>query len=874
MGNIASIHFKPTKLSIQEKHNDRSVKPSYVLKSGGLGVECNRNAQEARAFRDSLVKQAKINYERCFNQPFKSTSYLRSAVVNIKPEHTMQDLEMLALRLQKRFKFQCYQIAIHRDEGHIDEKGIEHINHHAHLEFVTLHPKTGKSMYRRGYINYKTGSYMQNLTAKVLRMERGKHKYNVYDYQGNIIIKGTGRKRIEPRAYAQIQEKAKAERAKLKGELSDAVEHQDFLIDSLSYVNISVAGFLGTETITTLEAIFQDVLVKIKHHPFEEHVKTQVETCLNYFGDQIKALSNDNKALGQENKQLRQDNQELENAIIDLASVVDDEKKPSLHLDKKLTTKDLTTICGNVRKYMISVNAKFEELKLYTQKIYMAVNALKQQKLTLAELKTKLVAIDNQAKADYEALKTQSKGYLSPTQVQDKINATKAQYNGYLSPDEAKTLKEQANTATQTLAHERKARQDEIKGFCKELRQAIAGKGFKREHFSQLEQWAKQAQDQAIDFAEFQRVALGIFGDCGAVFAKDNGYLSPNEVEAIRLKDLKSLCSLAFIESKDTAQESLATLKKGIEQNNTNLTALCERAGGGKWLTPSKAKEHLEKGIDNLKGAKTELEQQLKARDEAHAKAIKVKDGSIGILTTEKENAEQEASKAIQISATLETAINTLYTAWIEAKEQNSKLTAQDKLEAIKAKGQEWQNTISTQQSTMGAQTKTINAQKEKIQELNAQLANKPQAVVQDKPTSQAPIAKGTEKNIKSTETPIESKQEQKQVNTAPNGSNAEYETLKAQNERMAQESASLWAQIAIFASTAHMEDLARLENHFYTSIALFTKIDPEKADELITRFGMALKDFTELMQELPKPETFKQMLQEQAQKGSGGKHI
>ncbi|WP_162982909.1 hypothetical protein [Helicobacter sp. L8] len=57
------------------------------------------------------------------------------------------------------------------------------------------------------------------------------------------------------------------------------------------------------------------------------------------------------------------------------------------------------------------------------------------------------------------------------------------------------------------------------------------GKGFKREHFSQLEQWAEQAKEQAIDFAEFQRVALAIFRDMGAVFAKDNGYLSPDEVE-------------------------------------------------------------------------------------------------------------------------------------------------------------------------------------------------------------------------------------------------------------------------------------------------------------------------------------------------------
>ncbi|WP_285602058.1 hypothetical protein [Helicobacter sp. NHP22-001] len=34
MGNIASINFKPTKNPIQEKHSDRCVAPSHVLKSG------------------------------------------------------------------------------------------------------------------------------------------------------------------------------------------------------------------------------------------------------------------------------------------------------------------------------------------------------------------------------------------------------------------------------------------------------------------------------------------------------------------------------------------------------------------------------------------------------------------------------------------------------------------------------------------------------------------------------------------------------------------------------------------------------------------------------------------------------------------------
>ncbi|CBY83750.1 hypothetical protein [Helicobacter felis] len=145
MGNKSSLNFKPTKLNIQPYHNDRSIKPYYVLKSGGLGVECNRSGQEALALRDSIVSKATQDYKKHVGQSFQAKSYLWSAVVNIKPDTTMQDLERLATHFNTKYGFQCYQIAIHRDEGHIDDEGKEQINQHAHLEFVTLDSVTGKT---------------------------------------------------------------------------------------------------------------------------------------------------------------------------------------------------------------------------------------------------------------------------------------------------------------------------------------------------------------------------------------------------------------------------------------------------------------------------------------------------------------------------------------------------------------------------------------------------------------------------------------------------------------------------------------------------------------------------------------------------------
>ncbi|WP_199766144.1 CCDC158 family protein [Helicobacter salomonis] len=214
MGALSSIHFKPTKHDIQEKHNDRTIAPHYVLKSGGLGIECNHNALEARALRDSLVEQAKLHYKHHVNQPFKAKSYLWSAVVNLKDTSAMQDLERLANHFKDKYGFQCYQIAIHRDEGHVDENGVLHLNHHAHLEFVTLDEKTGRSLFRK--VTPKVLRQFQDEVAQILGMERGEY------------VEKSGRKRIEPRAYGALMEKAREERKGLKEKLDSAgiLEHK------------------------------------------------------------------------------------------------------------------------------------------------------------------------------------------------------------------------------------------------------------------------------------------------------------------------------------------------------------------------------------------------------------------------------------------------------------------------------------------------------------------------------------------------------------------------------------------------------------------------------------------------------------------------
>ena len=203
MSKISSINFKKSN-PIQTRHNDRDLPPSYLI--GGEN-EVNRNHKEALAFRNKIVAKAMQDYTKHTGQKFQAKSYEWSAVVNLKPESTMEDLEELTEHFSQKYGFQCYQIAIHRDEGHINERGEKIINHHAHLEFITLDKETGKNNYNRQKISPSVLRQMQSEVAKILQMERGQDK------------RLTGAKRIEPRTYAKMKEEERKNSLELKKSL-------------------------------------------------------------------------------------------------------------------------------------------------------------------------------------------------------------------------------------------------------------------------------------------------------------------------------------------------------------------------------------------------------------------------------------------------------------------------------------------------------------------------------------------------------------------------------------------------------------------------------------------------------------------------------
>lgn len=211
MSQISSINFKKS-VDYQVFHNS-TIRPSYVI---GGELECDPpKGYDAQRIKNEIVenaKQAYFNTSKARNKAFQAKNYEWSAVVNIKPETTMNDLKRLAEHFEKKYGFQCYQIAIHRDEGHINDNGEKEINHHAHLEFITLSKENGKQLFKLRDFNPQKMREIQTEVAEILQMERGQDK------------RISGAKRIEPRAYAKIKEQERQEKREIKKELESTKE--------------------------------------------------------------------------------------------------------------------------------------------------------------------------------------------------------------------------------------------------------------------------------------------------------------------------------------------------------------------------------------------------------------------------------------------------------------------------------------------------------------------------------------------------------------------------------------------------------------------------------------------------------------------------
>ncbi|HEB8062217.1 TPA: mobilization protein [Campylobacter coli] len=295
--HISSGNFKKS-TSFQVFHN-ANVRPDYAI---GGELVFDLGGYEALKLKNKIVSEAKEAYEKNKSPKapkFKAKSYEWSLVVNIKPDTSMNDLKNLSKHFQEKYGFQCYQIAIHRDEGHFNEQGEKLINHHAHMEFITLDKETGKNNFRREKISPKVLREIQTEIAEILGMERGEDK------------RISGAKRIEPRVYAALKEKEKREKKQNKEQ-----EKEQFLNKS-EYKKI-IENFRKEQINQGLDKDFFKELSELKKN-FQEAKEDNLSELLNDILrehlERIEKLKKENSILKAENELLKQKEQKNDKSI-------------------------------------------------------------------------------------------------------------------------------------------------------------------------------------------------------------------------------------------------------------------------------------------------------------------------------------------------------------------------------------------------------------------------------------------------------------------------------------------------------------------------------------------------------------------------------
>lgn len=189
---------------------------------GGALALLERDKREAASH--SKSGKAPSMKERTRTNPKTGRTYtvagwspIREAVVVVKPETRMKDLQGLADWFHSK-GIVVIAAAIHRDEGHTDlETGEVKINYHAHLLLDYMDHKTGKTV----KLSDLDMQQMQTEAAKSLGMERGESKEK------------TSRRGLaadEYRAKAKADELARLE-AKVKAARLDAEQAQQEAAD-------------------------------------------------------------------------------------------------------------------------------------------------------------------------------------------------------------------------------------------------------------------------------------------------------------------------------------------------------------------------------------------------------------------------------------------------------------------------------------------------------------------------------------------------------------------------------------------------------------------------------------------------------------------
>lgn len=206
-------------------HNDRSRPTVNSIFDDEENEVSNTKEQAFALYREELQLRAGAYYMRTEQKLQKTTKTHLTAIVNLNGHHDMKDLRKIADHLEETFGTKVFQIAIHRDEGHINADGVAQKNYHAHIEMMGL-DEEGRSVRKK--LTRSALISLQTDVADLLGMQRGVNytqerrkrpkRLGTYEFKAQMAreepLKATLKDlKEEIGMYRQALRNAKAERA-------------------------------------------------------------------------------------------------------------------------------------------------------------------------------------------------------------------------------------------------------------------------------------------------------------------------------------------------------------------------------------------------------------------------------------------------------------------------------------------------------------------------------------------------------------------------------------------------------------------------------------------------------------------------------------
>jgi len=293
-------------------HNSRATQTKNSIFSQENN-EVDRNAFEALTLYENELKKRALAYTKRTGQRLqKKTITHFSAVVNLQEHHTLQDVKKVAKFLEQELDTKVFQIAVHKDEGHVGEEGNEIVNYHAHLEFLGLDSQ-GRSIRRK--MNKKFLSNLQTQVALLLGMERGV-KGSENKHQPAHIYKETAKRIEQERREKEKVLKALEKERKKRIELEEDLAKMKDLKELNKKLRLQLQNaHAQREHYAKLEALVRDLQERIRNK--EITIKQLQERLHAKEKELIKEVEERRKAQ-KENEKLKQKVQELQKRIEEL----------------------------------------------------------------------------------------------------------------------------------------------------------------------------------------------------------------------------------------------------------------------------------------------------------------------------------------------------------------------------------------------------------------------------------------------------------------------------------------------------------------------------------------------------------------------------